>query len=150
MRRLLVATVTAGALLGAGQAALPASAGSGDPPANPCFGPARATLLCPDLEMYPPYDLYAERTSTGRVRLRAGNVIESSGRGPVELRGRRNGERTMSVRQRNRADRTQGLLLLPRPGQGRPVPGLAEEARLPFPAAVSDQSSKRAASRNFQ
>ncbi len=127
MRRVLVATAVVAALLGADQAASPTSAGPFDQPANPCLGPGGFTLLCPDLEMYPPYDLYSERTRTGRVRLRAGNVIESSGRGPVELRGRRSGARTMSVRQRiyrsdgSRLDvRTDGKLFFKAvPGQGR-------------------------------
>ncbi len=126
MRKLRLITASAGAVLLAGQSASPA-AGPSDRSGNPCLGPGRAALLCPDLEMAPPFDLYSERTPTGRIRLRAGNTIESAGRGPIEMRGRRNRPRTMSVRQRiHRRDgsvlevRTGGSLFFKAiPGQDR-------------------------------
>lgn len=69
--------------------------------ANPCLGPSRGALLCPDLVMRPPYDLTLDRrTRPGRLLLRAANSIDNVGTGPVELRGRRDGRSTMSVRQR--------------------------------------------------
>jgi hypothetical protein len=66
---------------------------------NPCRGPERAQLRCPDLQMRPPYDIHVERTPGGRVLLHATNAIKSRGRGPIELRGRRTGRREMRVRQ---------------------------------------------------
>ena len=72
-----------------GEAALP----------NPCTGPDAAELRCPDLQMRRPYELEVERTPKGRVLLRATSAIKVRGRGPVELHGRRNGRRTMRVRQ---------------------------------------------------
>jgi hypothetical protein len=90
-------------------AALPASAQEpppGSPPdrsqadENPCIGPDAARLRCPDLVMRRPYGLYTDRlTKAGHTVLRAGNVIDSVGAGPAELRGRRIGPRFMSARQ---------------------------------------------------
>jgi len=68
--------------------------------ANPCHGPGAKRLLCPNLRIGPPADLYAERVDRGRVRLRATSDVRSRGRGPMELHGRRNGRRSMRVRQR--------------------------------------------------
>ena len=68
---------------------------------NPCLGPTAAGLRCPDLVMRPPADLVLDRrTRRGRLLLRAENSIDNVGAGPVELRGRRDGRATMSVRQR--------------------------------------------------
>ena len=68
---------------------------------NPCLGPAASALRCPDLVMRPPAELTIDRrTRPGRVLLRAANSIDNVGTGPVELRGRRDGRATMSVRQR--------------------------------------------------
>jgi hypothetical protein len=68
---------------------------------NPCIGPLRAALRCPDLVMRRPYGLYTDRlTKAGHTVLRAGNVIDSVGAGPVELRGKRIGPRFMKARQR--------------------------------------------------
>lgn len=72
------------------------------PPAespNPCLGPERASLRCPDLQMGKPADMYAERTPAGRVLLRATNNVKSRGKGPVMFRGRRTGREEMSARQ---------------------------------------------------
>jgi Lysyl oxidase len=68
---------------------------------SPCIGPEAATLRCPDLVMRRPYGLYTDRlTKAGHTVLRAGNVIDSVGDGPVELRGERIGPRFMAARQR--------------------------------------------------
>ena len=70
------------------------------PPAeNPCIGPQARQLLCPDLVMRRPWGMYVQR-SGGRTRLRAGNSIDSAGKGPVELFGTRIGARFMRARQR--------------------------------------------------
>ena len=68
---------------------------------NPCIGPQAGELRCPDLVMRRPYGLYTDRlTRADHTVLRAGNVIDSIGAGPAELRGRRIGPRFMSARQR--------------------------------------------------
>ena len=68
---------------------------------NPCIGEFAEELRCPDLVMRRPYGLYTDRlTKAGHTVLRAGNVIDSVGRGPVELRGTRASARFMNARQR--------------------------------------------------
>ena len=48
-----------------------------------------------------PYGLYTDRlTKAGRTVLRAGNVIDSVGAGPAELRGTAPGRRWMNANQR--------------------------------------------------
>jgi hypothetical protein len=104
-----------GAAVGIGVLALPAggqvpslpSPPRGTPPdraqvdPNPCIGPDAARLRCPDLVMRRPYGLYTDRlTKPGHTVLRAGNVIDSVGRGPVELRGERATRRSMYAYQR--------------------------------------------------
>ena len=82
---------------------------------NPCIGVEAAQLRCPDLVMRRPYGLYTDRlTKAGSTVLRAGNVIDSVGAGPAELRGTRTGRRWMSARQR--IHRRGGGLLLVRTG----------------------------------
>jgi hypothetical protein len=76
-------------------AATPARAAS----ANPCHGPQARRLLCPNLRIGPPAELYVQRTG-GRVLLRATSDVESRGRGPMELHGHRDGRRSMRVNQR--------------------------------------------------
>jgi hypothetical protein len=112
-------------------AALPgasARAASTDPAVNPCLGPDRAELLCPDLVMTPPYDLRLDRRERrGRVVLRAANSIDNIGRGPAELRGRRVSPNVMRARQRIvrrdgsrlSVDAGARLSFKPIPGQGR-------------------------------
>jgi Lysyl oxidase len=73
--------------------------GSGVAATNPCAGPEAARLLCPNLRIGPPADLYLQ-DSGGRKLLRAESDVRSRGRGPIELRGRRNGWRTMRTSQR--------------------------------------------------
>jgi hypothetical protein len=67
---------------------------------NPCAGPDAQRLLCPNLRIAKPSELYVERTGDGHVLLRATSDVESRGRGPMELRGRRNGWHSMRVNQR--------------------------------------------------
>jgi len=66
---------------------------------NPCAGPEAKVLLCPDLRIAPPHELYVDQAG-GRTRLHATSDVRSRGRGPMELHGTRNGWRTMRVRQR--------------------------------------------------
>jgi hypothetical protein len=67
------------------------------PPGNPC---ANANLLCPDFVMRRPSDIQVDRREIrGRILLRSRNSIDSRGLGPAELRGRRDGLKTMSARQ---------------------------------------------------
>lgn len=66
---------------------------------SPCLGPDRAMLLCPDLRMAPPSDLYID-SQPGRVLLHAANNIMSRGRGPIEVRGFRTSPGVMRANQR--------------------------------------------------
>lgn len=67
---------------------------------NPCLRRATARdLMCPDLEMSPPENPYLTRTRSGRLRLHGGNSINSVGKGPAELRGRRATRWTMTAKQ---------------------------------------------------
>jgi hypothetical protein len=66
---------------------------------NPCLTKRVHRLRCPDLVMKRPWGMYSEIVGR-RTYLRAGNSIDSVGRGPVELFGVRNGPRTMRARQR--------------------------------------------------
>ncbi len=68
--------------------------------ADPCAGPEAKRLLCPNLRIGPPRELYVERAGPGRVLLRATSDVRSRGLGPIELRGRRDGPRSMRVNQR--------------------------------------------------
>jgi hypothetical protein len=96
-----LAPTVAVALLAALATAAPAAASHAGT-ANPCASPERVAalrLVCPDLRMRPPFDIYMQRAN-GRKRLRSGNSIDSMGPGPAELRGRRTGARTMDANQR--------------------------------------------------
>jgi hypothetical protein len=73
-----------------------AAAGGGG---NPCAGPEAAHLLCPDLRIGRPSELYVD-SHAGHLVLRATSDVMSRGRGPMELRGTRNGRKSMRVRQR--------------------------------------------------
>jgi hypothetical protein len=68
--------------------------------ANPCSGPGSGRLLCPNLRIGPPTGLYETHPGGGRVLLRATSDVRSRGRGPIELRGRRSGPRSMRTNQR--------------------------------------------------
>jgi hypothetical protein len=82
-----------------GALALPATA-IGAEVENPCAGPDAKHLLCPNLRIAKPSELYVELTGDRHVLLRATSNVESRGRGPMELRGRRNGWHSMRVNQR--------------------------------------------------
>ncbi|HEV2790526.1 MAG TPA: hypothetical protein VGV69_04425 [Solirubrobacterales bacterium] len=77
--------------------ALPASAVAAVD--NPCEGPEAKSLLCPNLRIAPPSEIYVDRRGS-RVLLRATSDVQSRGRGPMELRGRRDGPRSMRTNQR--------------------------------------------------
>jgi hypothetical protein len=66
---------------------------------NPCSGPEAGALLCPNLRIGPPTDLYVQDARGGKL-LRATSDVRSRGRGPMELRGTRNGRRSMRTVQR--------------------------------------------------
>jgi hypothetical protein len=68
---------------------------------NPCITAFAKGLRCPDIVMRRPWGLYLDKlTQRGRVLLRAGNVIDSVGKGPVELHGVRYNRVYMHARQR--------------------------------------------------
>jgi hypothetical protein len=68
---------------------------------NPCITAFAKGLRCPDMVMRRPWGLYLDKlTKRGRVLLRAGNVIDSIGKGPVELHGVRYNRVYMHARQR--------------------------------------------------
>lgn len=99
-RGIYAAALCAGALL---CAATPAHAQYPTPPPapavpNPCLGERAAQLLCPDLLMGPPSQLFTSMGG-GKVLLHAANDIRSRGEGPLEVRGTRTSRRYMSVRQ---------------------------------------------------
>lgn len=77
---------------------LPAAAGA--TVADPCAAPGSGQLLCPNLRIAPPREIYVQDLGPNRVLLRATSDVRSRGRGPIELHGRRNGWRTMKVNQR--------------------------------------------------
>ncbi|MCW2987141.1 MAG: hypothetical protein JWM24_79 [Solirubrobacterales bacterium] len=66
---------------------------------NPCAGPEAAGLLCPNLRIGPPADLYVQASGSRRL-LRATSDVRSRGRGPMEVRGQRSGWHTMRTNQR--------------------------------------------------
>jgi hypothetical protein len=67
---------------------------------NPCQGPEAHKLLCPNLRIGTPSDIYVEDAGPGRQLLRATSDVRSRGRGPMEIRGHRDGRRTMRTNQR--------------------------------------------------
>jgi hypothetical protein len=80
-------------------AALVLGAPAAAAPKNPCIGPEAAHLLCPNLRIGTPSEMYVS-TYEGRTLLHATSDVESRGRGPMELRGRRDGPKSMKVAQR--------------------------------------------------
>jgi Lysyl oxidase len=66
---------------------------------NPCEGPGAGDLLCPNLRIAPPSEIYVDKRGS-RVLLRATSDVQSRGRGPMELRGHRDGPRSMRTNQR--------------------------------------------------
>jgi hypothetical protein len=93
---------------------------------NPCLGLDAEQLLCPNLRMQPPSNLFVSKTRSGRRLLHATNSIDSRGEGPAELRGKRNGKHYMTADQRvhlagggKRTIRTEAYLGFKNiPGQG--------------------------------
>ncbi len=79
-------------------AALPATAPAAVE--NPCQGRDARQLLCPNLRIGPAHEFELEALRPNRVLLRATSDVRSRGRGPIELRGQRNGWRTMRTNQR--------------------------------------------------
>ena len=68
------------------------------PRQNPCEGPRAEHLLCPNLRIGAPSEMYV--SSYGQeVLLHATSDIRSRGRGPIEVHGQRNGPRSMKVTQ---------------------------------------------------
>ena len=81
--------------------ALPAHAAAAPLDANPCLTFFAKGLRCPNIVMDRPWGMYLDRaTFPGHSLLRAGNAIESIGKGPVELRGVRYSRLYMHARQR--------------------------------------------------
>jgi hypothetical protein len=76
-----------------------AAAGWHAPPQNPCEGSRAKALLCPDLRVGPPSEMYVAGYGA-KVLLHATSDVRSRGRGPIELHGQRNGPKSMKVTQR--------------------------------------------------
>jgi hypothetical protein len=66
---------------------------------NPCIGPGSRHLLCPNLKIGTPSEMYVSNYE-GETLLHATSDVESRGRGPIEVRGARNGPKSMRVTQR--------------------------------------------------
>ena len=75
--------------------AVPAAAA----PENPCAGPGAGHLLCPNLRIGTPSGMYVS-TYEGKTVLHATSDVQSRGRGPMEVRGQRDGPKSMKVNQR--------------------------------------------------
>jgi hypothetical protein len=96
--RLLLTAAAVCCAVALGAAATPARA---EVDRNPCLTPFAAGLRCPDIVMDRPWGVYLDKlTAPGRALLRAGNAIESIGKGPVELHGVRFNRVYMHARQR--------------------------------------------------
>jgi hypothetical protein len=65
---------------------------------NPCETGEARFLLCPNLRIAAPSEIYAQKVD-GHVLLRATSDVQSRGKGPMELHGRRDGPRSMKVNQ---------------------------------------------------
>jgi hypothetical protein len=132
--KLVACAAAAFCLLALGVLAAPGEARyPGDDPVeqydfNPCTGPDREQLRCPNLRMSKPSDLFVSSSPSGRRLLHATNSINSVGFGPLEIRGKRiPGTRLMRVNQRihrrgggKLVIRTEGrLAFYPIPGQYR-------------------------------
>jgi hypothetical protein len=78
---------------------LVAPTAAADDVVNPCETFEARYLLCPNLKIGKPADLYLD-SSGGRALLRATSDVKSRGKGPMELHGARSGWHTMQVVQR--------------------------------------------------
>lgn len=89
-------------LLASAALSVPSDVAAGGNRPNPCLDRAkRVKLLCPDLVMARPFGLALDPFARpGRIVLRAGNSIDSMGRGPAELVGVRSGRYRMRASQR--------------------------------------------------
>ncbi|MFT3863484.1 MAG: lysyl oxidase family protein [Solirubrobacterales bacterium] len=91
-----------GAVFLAGAAVVAAPAVAGAPRAakeNPCTGQGAKHLLCPNLRIGTPSEMYVS-TYDGRTLLHATSDVQSRGKGPMELHGHRDGPKKMRVTQR--------------------------------------------------
>jgi lysyl oxidase len=86
-------------LVAAAPAVAPAATPWKVPSENPCQGPEARQLLCPDLRIGTPTDMYVS-TYEGKALLHATSDVRSRGRGPIEVRGQRDGPKSMKVTQR--------------------------------------------------
>jgi hypothetical protein len=68
------------------------------PRQNLCEGPRAERLLCPNLRIGAPSEMYVSSYG-GQVLLHATSDLRSRGRGPIEVHGQRNGPRSMKVTQ---------------------------------------------------
>jgi hypothetical protein len=68
------------------------------PDLNPCEGSEARELLCPNLRIGPPSEMYVSGYG-GRTLLHATSDVRSRGRGPMELHGKRDGPKQMKVTQ---------------------------------------------------
>jgi hypothetical protein len=87
------------ATMAAAVALVPAAGADGGwhPPAHdPCKGKRAKRLLCPDLRIGPPSEMYVS-TYEGKTLLHATSDVRSRGIGPMELHGQRNGPKRMKV-----------------------------------------------------
>lgn len=89
--RFLIAAAALFSLLGATNVAAK--------PDNPCEGPQARRLLCPNLRIGKPSEIY-EAQYGGKSLLRATSDVESRGKGPMELRGHRDSWHAMRVNER--------------------------------------------------
>lgn len=95
MKARLIALVLAAAVVVPGSA----TAGWRPPKQSPCAGPLAQNLLCPDLRIGPPSEMYVSGYG-GKALLHATSDVRSRGRGPIELHGQRDGPKSMKVTQR--------------------------------------------------
>jgi hypothetical protein len=79
-------------------AALGAEGGWHPPAHNPCQGPQAKHLLCPNLRIGTPSEMYVS-SYDGKTLLHATSDVESRGLGPMELHGQRDGPKRMRVTQ---------------------------------------------------
>jgi hypothetical protein len=86
-------------MLAAAAAALVLAAPAAAATKNPCTGPEAVRLLCPNLRIGTPSAMYVS-TYEGKTLLHATSDVRSRGRGPIEVRGQRDGPKSMKVTQR--------------------------------------------------
>jgi hypothetical protein len=105
--------ITLGALAVAAAATGARGAAAGPPPGDPCL---QAQLRCPDLVMRPAGDLHLVARPGGEL-LAATSALVNIGAGPLELRARRDGPRTMVARQVLRAQPGSSAVVAPGAGE---------------------------------